>query len=229
MRQAGARAVIPLFPLGTVLVPGLVLPLHIFEPRYRQLLADLAQLPEQDRGFGVVAIREGREVGADGIRGLYDVGTLALVREVSPYPDGRSDLMSNGDARFRLVRLITDGAPYLRAEVEWLAEDDGDGDAAVLALAVSRRFDAYRAAVAGAGAVEAAQMLAIPDEARVLSYLVAAAMVLDIGDRQRLLEAGTTSERLRLELALLARETTMMRELPSLPAIDLARTPSGMN
>jgi Lon protease-like protein len=229
MRQAGARAVIPLFPLGTVLVPGLVLPLHIFEPRYRQLLADLAQLPEQDRGFGVVAIREGREVGADGIRGLYDVGTLALVRQVSPYPDGRSDLMSNGDARFRLVRLITDGAPYLRAEVEWLAEDDGDGDAAVLALAVSRRFDAYRAAVAGAGAVEAAQMLAIPDEARVLSYLVAAAMVLDIGDRQRLLEAGTTSERLRLELALLARETTMMRELPSLPAIDLARTPSGMN
>jgi Lon protease-like protein len=229
MRQAGARAVIPLFPLGTVLVPGLVLPLHIFEPRYRQLLADLAQLPEQDRGFGVVAIREGREVGADGIRGLYDVGTLALVREVSPYPDGRSDLMSNGDARFRLVRLITDGAPYLRAEVEWLAEDDGDGDAAVLALAVSRRFDAYRAAVAGAGAVEAAQMLAIPDEARVLSYLVAAAMVLDLGDRQRLLESGTTSERLRLELALLARETTMMRELPSLPAIDLARTPSGMN
>ena len=74
-RRGGDRAVIPLFPLGTVLVPGLVLPLHVFEPRYRRLLADLAAKPEHERGFGVVAIREGHEVGEGGARALHEVGT----------------------------------------------------------------------------------------------------------------------------------------------------------
>ncbi len=228
-RQVGARAVIPLFPLGTVLVPGLVLPLHIFEPRYRQLVADLGELPEDDQGFGVVAIREGREVGPDGVAALYDVGTMAMLREVDRYPDGRADIMTNGDARFRLLRLVEAGTPYFRGEVEWLGEDDGDGSAEVLSESVHRRFEVYRAAVAGAGAVEAAHMLMLPHDPRTLSYLVAAAMVLDLRDRQLLLEADTTADRLRIEIALLARETAMMRELPSLPAIDLARTPSGVN
>ena len=76
-RQAGDRSVIAVFPLGTVLVPGLVLPLHIFEPRYRTLIHDLLALPAPERGFGVVAIREGHEVGVDGARALADVGTRA--------------------------------------------------------------------------------------------------------------------------------------------------------
>ena len=227
----GARAVIPLFPLGTVLVPGLVLPLHIFEPRYRHLVRDLLTRPEDDRAFGVVAIREGREVGQDGVTAMFDVGTLAVVREIVPYVDGRFDLVTNGDARFRVVALAESDAPYVMAEVEWLAED-ADEDAAessVLAQGVTRRFDAYRAAVAAVGAVEAAHMLALPDDPRILSYLVAVAMVLDLADRQRLLEAATTADRLRLEVALLARETMLMSELPSLPAVDLARTASGLN
>jgi uncharacterized protein len=231
VRKVGDRAVIPLFPLGTVLVPGLVLPLHIFEPRYRRLLDDLAARPDDDRGFGVVAIREGREVGEQGVRALYEVGTLALVRDVTPLPDGRSDVIANGDARFRLHALVDRGTPYLCGEVEWLGEDDGGstGESEVLGHAVQRRFDAYRALLAAVGAVEAAQMLALPDDPQVLSYLVAVAMVLDLHDRQRLLEAATTTDRLRDELALLTRETTLVRELPSLPAVELARTPSGLN
>ena len=86
-RRVGERAVIPLFPLGTVLVPGLVLPLHIFEPRYRRLLADLAERPEADRGFGVVAIREGHEVGADGVRPCT---RSALSRCCAPSRRGRT-------------------------------------------------------------------------------------------------------------------------------------------
>ena len=137
--------------------------------------------------------------------------------------------MTNGDARFRVLRLVDEGTPYACAEVEWMAEDDGDVDAPLLARAVSERFDGYRAAVAGTGAVESAQMLGVSADPRLLSYLVAAAMVLDLRDRQRLLEEPTTTDRLRAEMALLARENVMMRELPSLPAIDLARTASGMN
>ena len=227
----GARAVIPLFPLGTVLVPGLVLPLHIFEPRYRHLVRDLLTRPEDDRAFGVVAIREGREVGEDGVTAMFDVGTLAVVREIVPYTDGRFDLVTNGDARFRVVALAESDAPYVMAEVEWLAEDadEDEAESSVLAQGVTRRFDAYRAAVAAVGAVEAATMLALPDDPRILSYLVAVAMVLDLTDRQLLLEAATTTDRLRIEVALLARETMLMSELPSLPAVDLARTASGLN
>jgi Lon protease-like protein len=228
-RQVGSREVIPLFPLGTVLVPGLVLPLHIFEPRYRALVSDLLARPEDERAFGVVAIREGREVGVDGATALHEVGTLAVLREVTPYPDGRSDLVTNGDARFRVLRLVDEGTPYHCAEVEWLGEYDGGPDTPLLAAEVVRRFDAYRDAVARAGAVEAAQMLALPDDPRVLSYLVAAAMVLDLRDRQDLLASPTTCERLKAELRLLARETVLMRELPSLPAVDLGRVASGVN
>lgn len=222
---------IPLFPLGTVLVPGLVLPLHVFEPRYRRLVADLQERPDDDRGFGVVAIREGHEVGETGVTALHEVGTLALLRSVAPYPDGRSDIVTNGDARFRLHRIVDTGTPYLTGEVEWLDEPDGGEPEAVAAAAhgVVRRFDEYRETVAGTGAVEAAQMLALPDDARSLSYLVAVAMVLDLRDRQQLLESRTTLERLRHETSLLGRETSLLRELPSLPAVDLARTPSGLN
>ena len=220
---------IALFPLGSVLVPGLVLPLHVFEPRYRRLVNDLLERPADQQSFGVVAIREGREVGVDGVTALHEVGTLAVLREVSAYPDGRSDVVTDGSARFRVLRLVDEGTPYHCAEVEWLAEDDGEADATLLAAEVVRRFDAYREAVARAGAVEAAQMLEMPPDPRVLSYLVAAAMVLDLRDRQFLLEAAATSERLRAELRLLARETVLMRELPSLPAVDLGRIASGVN
>ena len=221
----------PLFPLGTVLVPGLVLPLHVFEPRYRRLVHDLQQRSDGDRSFGVVAIREGREVGEHGVRALHDVGTLAVVREVRSYADGRFDLVTDGEARFRVRGIVDTGTPYLTAEVEWLAEDvEGhDVQAAGLADAVRRRFDAYRGAVSAARAVEAAQMADLPEDPRILSYLVAVAVVLDLADRQRLLEAPTTLDRLRLEVGLLRRETALLRELPSLPAVDLARTPSTLN
>jgi Lon protease-like protein len=214
-----------------VLVPGLVLPLHVFEPRYRRLVHDLLARPEHDRSFGVVAIREGWEVGEDAVTSTYDVGTLAVVRDISPGADGRYDLMTNGDARFRVVGPAGSDAPYPMAEVTWLAEDEpaDAAEAVLLATGVRRRFDGYRSAVAAAGAVEAAHMLELPDDPRILSYLVAAAMVLDLTDRQLLLEAATTTDRLRREVALLGRETMLVRQVPSLPAIDLARTPSGAN
>src|SRR5438445_6447902 len=93
---------LPLFPLSTVLFPGMRLPLHIFEERYRLLVADLAAAPEPRR-FGVIAIRQGREVGADGVTALHEVGCVAEVRQIMPHADGRFDLATVGTQRFRLL------------------------------------------------------------------------------------------------------------------------------
>ena len=80
---------LPLFPLGTVLFPGMLLPLHIFEVRYRQLVRDLLDGPGPQR-FGVRAIRKGRETGVDGICALHEIGRTATLRYVIEHDDGRS-------------------------------------------------------------------------------------------------------------------------------------------
>src|ERR1700710_943718 len=117
----------PLFPLGTFLVPGLVLPLHIFEPRYRQLVADLEDRPEDDREFGVIAIREGGEVGSGSLRALYDVGCAAQLQSVTTTEDGRSQILSTGVRRFKLLDLDIDAdTPYLTGLVDWLDEEAGE-------------------------------------------------------------------------------------------------------
>ncbi|HEU4913491.1 MAG TPA: LON peptidase substrate-binding domain-containing protein [Actinomycetes bacterium] len=212
---------IPLFPLGTVLFPGLLLPLHVFERRYRDLVRDLLTAPDEQRRFGVVAIREGREVGADGIRALYPVGCVARLRRVDPYDDGRFDIVSTGAQRFRLLSVDT-ALPYLRAEVDLL--DEAPGEAADAAAAgVRALFDVYRRAVGAQPAED------LPTEPDVLSYLVAATMVLDLPDRQILLEQPDTTLRLRQELRLLRRETALLGLLPSLPGVELTRVAASPN
>lgn len=227
---------IPLFPLGTVLFPGLVLPLHVFEERYRLMVRTLLERPETERRFGVIAIRQGREVGSDGVRALYPVGCTAILRRVDPLPDGRFEIVATGGQRFRLLDLDT-SLPYAQGEVVLLDERRGDTDA-VLAGSVGRMFARYRAALSGgglavlddageAGSSAGAEPADLPDDLpqdpRSLSYLVGAAMVLDLPDQQRLLEQPSVGDRLRAELALLRREAALLRALPSLPAVDLAR------
>jgi uncharacterized protein len=124
---------IPLFPLGTPLFPGVLLPLQVFEPRYRRLVRDLMALPEgADRSFGVVAIRQGWEVERVApAEALYDVGCTARVQAVRPQPDGGFRIVTVGGDRFRMVELlVTEDPPYLRAEVEWLAEEEATEEAA---------------------------------------------------------------------------------------------------
>jgi Lon protease-like protein len=211
---------LPLFPLGTVLLPGLLLPLHVFEDRYRALVRDLVDAPEEARGFGVVAIREGREVGDGGIRSLHPVGCLADLRQVEPHPDGRFDIVATGARRFRIDSVDATSQPYLQAEVEFLDEPDGEA-APVLAGTVAMLWGAYRQALTGTRPEDADEL---PDEPVVLSYLVAAATILDLRDKQRLLEEPDTTSRLRRELAILRREAIVLRLLPSLPAVELTRT-----
>lgn len=219
---------LPLFPLGLVLLPGLLLPLHVFEERYRVLVRELLALPEDERRFGVVAIRHGREVGADGVEALHEVGCVAELRRVEPYEDGRFDLVTTGGQRFRLTGL-DHSRPYLTGEVEWLPEQVGAPDeAALLDLAVRAAFADYVRALAEAGGDELA-VQELPGSSLVLSYLVAASVVVDLEDRQALLAEPDGVARLRSELALLRRESRLLRAFTAAPAPDLARAPVSPN
>ncbi|HZC60426.1 MAG TPA: LON peptidase substrate-binding domain-containing protein [Streptosporangiaceae bacterium] len=218
---------LPLFPLGTVLYPGLLLPLNIFEERYRELVRDLLDGPEPRR-FGVIAIRKGRETGVDGISALYQIGCTATVREVAEQDDGRYHLVTVGTQRFQLASL-DNSRPYLQGEVDLLEEEVGDEAAAGLAVdAVQRGFHGYVEALASRESVEVT-VPELPDEPLLLSYLVAASMILDLSVRQDLLAEPDAERRLGAERALLARETTMLRSLTAMPAPDLRNTPYSPN
>ncbi len=218
---------LPLFPLGTVLYPGLLLPLHIFEQRYRQLIRDLLDGPEP-RCFGVIAIRRGRETGVDGISSLHEIGCTATVRQIQEHDDGRFDLVTVGTQRFQLAGL-DHSKPYLQGEVELLAEDTGDEPAAgVAAQAVQGAFRGYLDALAGRGMTQLA-VPDLPEEPAALSYLVAASMIMDLPDKQALLAEPDALHRLIAERALLSRETMMLRSLTSTPAPDLRNSPYSSN
>jgi Lon protease-like protein len=218
---------LPLFPLGTVLFPGLLLPLHIFEERYRQLVRDLQDGPEPRR-FGVITIRQGRETGVDGIQALYEIGCTATLRQVKELQDGRYDIVTVGTDRFRLAGL-DDSKPYLQGQVDLLPEQTGEPAGAGQAARVVR--DAFRAYLSALGERGVTQVSApeLPDEPLTLSYLVAASMIIDLSDRQMLLAEPDALHRLAAERALLSRELTMLRTLTATPAPDLRNSPYSAN
>ncbi len=220
---------LPLFPLGTVLFPGLVLPLHIFEPRYRTLVADLVALPESGaRRFGVVAIRAGREVGADGVKALHAVGCTAELRQVQRHEDGRYDIVAVGGTRFT-VGVLHPAAPggYLSGDVTMLDERVG-ADASEAAVATAAAFARYQAALVQLRG-EPVVTGDLPNEPLLLSYLVAAAVVVPFNERQRFLETPDAAARLRLARATIARELAAIAVLPSLPATDITTAGWSLN
>jgi hypothetical protein len=210
---------LPLFPLGSILFPGMVLPLHVFEERYRQMVRDLLDRPEP-RELGVIAIRKGREVGTENLHELHEVGCVATLREVVPHPDGRFDVVAVGSRRFRLQR-VDQTLPYHQGEVEELADEVGTIEPEAV-HAVQAAFREYLNALADrAGAV--IHVADIPDEPVLLSYVVAAAMIIDVPERQGLLAAPDALSRLKAERQLLARERAMLHATTSRPAPDLSR------
>jgi Lon protease-like protein len=132
---------IPLFPLHTVLCPGIVLPLHIFEDRYRALTRHCL---DTGAPFGVVLIRDGREVGTDRTLELAGVGALVEIREAGRYPDGRYDLLAAATGRFAIDAVDPAREPYLVADVTPLDDEVGDeARAERLAASAIRRFVRY--------------------------------------------------------------------------------------
>jgi|SRR5680860_30703 len=212
-----------MFPLNTVLFPGVTMPLHVFEDRYRALVHHLLAIPDKSaRVFGIVAIREGYEVGSHGTQSVHRVGCLAQMTSVEPHADGRFDIEVVGRQRLQLHAMDTSG-PYLSGTVEVL--DDGkEGEAAAREAATSRKtFAAYREQLSqlrGADVLDGA----LPDDPAYLSYSLAAACLLTLRERQSLLEVDTAQERLILLSLSLREEMRAMRAIPSLPATEVARS-----
>ncbi|MFD9906435.1 LON peptidase substrate-binding domain-containing protein [Streptomyces sp. NPDC059063] len=241
---------LPLFPLNSVLFPGLVLPLNVFEERYRAMMRELLKTPEDEqRRFAVVAIRDGQEVapsspglpdqttqpeqgpgagfGDDPVKAFHTVGCVADAATIREREDGGFEVLATGTTRVRLLSVDASG-PFLTAELEELGEEPGD-EAGALAEGVLRAFRSYQKRLAGARERSLSTGAELPDDPSVVSYLVAAAAVLDTPTKQRLLEATDTASRLRDELTLLRTETAIIRNLPSLPATELTRGATSLN
>lgn len=200
---------LPLFPLHTVLFPGRPLPLHVFEPRYRQLLADCLA---GDRRFGVVAIRAGAEVGD--VADVFDIGTVTAITGVDTLEDGRSNITTRGVERFRIDALIGDG-PYLRGRVEPLADGLPDEDDREAAAHLRRLLLPYLA-VLGAPDELLARVPHSPDK---LCWLAASALQVELPEQQRLLELDRCSDRLAATLDLLRRESRLTRHFGSVGSL----------
>ncbi len=214
---------IPLFPLNTILVPGLVLPLHIFEPRYRYMVQELLEIPnEEEREFGIVAVRDGHDVSASGIDALHPVGTSTIIRKVTPREDGRYDIVTTGSRRFHIKSLDTN-SPLLRAEVEWLPEPETPASEEITLLTTKalHEFSAYRAALSGQFDRNVSMFEELPTDPTVVSYLLTVAILLPTAERQELLGAQSSQSRLELIRAFLRRETALIKHFGALPAVDL--------
>ena len=211
---ARSMVLLPLFPLGTVLLPGAALPLQIFEPRYVALLEDLAHQPAEPRAFGIVAIRQGHEVGAGAATELHDVGCEAVIEGPVVGIRPPFHLVARGGRRFRLDGVdATAGPPYLVGEVTWLDEAppaaEGDLDH------LEAQLRAAHAAYARALGAEPALIPAAP--VGELAYRVVERSALTLADRQEVLAAPCAADRLRTTLRILRTETALLTQLRAVP------------
>ena len=180
---------LPLFPLNTVLFPGALVPLHIFEPRYRQLLADLTQAEPASRGFGLLPAGIASELPDPGT-----IGCEARLRGVQPLFGGRANIVVSGERRFEFLSEVSSPAPYHEGLVLWI--DD------VPEIQVPSAAELERLRVLGERYVQAQLALQdraldvdLPREAGRLSFAIAAYLEWDVHALQRFLEIRSVSER----------------------------------
>ena len=192
--------------MNVVLFPHMPLPLHIFESRYRRMIADCL---EEGHSFGVVAIREGSEtVPAT----PYDVGTLAKIVRIDRLDDGSMNMLVMGASRFEITQTSTD-RPYLRGQIRIIPEAGDDLDATArltetTAIAFQQYSNLLRELV-GQKPDDAEP----PMEPELLSYLIAAALNLQVPEKQSLLAERRTDSRLHLELRMLRKEILLLKQM----------------
>lgn len=190
---------LPLFPLGLVLFPGVPVPLHLFEPRYRQMLADVRR---SDSRVGIICAIAGvaeRDLPAG------RAGCVAEITDVEMMPDGRANIIVLGRERFSLERVVTDTAPYLTADVSPLSDAPAPSPVrlAVLADDVATHFRRVVTAVRTLNNDASSPMPVLPDLPSQLAWSVASMIDVDLEQRQRLLAERSPEVRLERMNALL--------------------------
>ena len=200
---------LPIFPLRTVLLPGAFLPLHIFEPRYLQMVRECSA---SRAPFGVSLIARGEEVGGPALP--HFVGTSARITLLERRPDGTLNLLSVGERRFRIDSLVVESVtPYLVGEVHWLPEGSAEPPRyAELEAAVRELFVGYATLVRQLAPDWEPPVIPGDLSPSELSYRVAAVLPVEHGRLQDLLEAPTAASRLRRERELLQTETRTLRQ-----------------
>jgi len=200
-------ATLRLFPLNTVLVPGVALRLHIFEDRYKQMIGECI---DQTAPFGVLLDRNGTETGDE--LDPVDVGTTAEIREVTRLPQGRLFIVTRGVRRFKTLSMV-DKEPFLVGHVRYLDEPSGPTDAAqALRETAVERFKQYLQALLSISGQQL-ERVQLPDDVVAASYLIADALQVDTQAKQRLLESESATDRLRDELKILHDETQRIRAM----------------
>jgi len=197
-----------LFPLNAVLFPGAVLNLHVFEPRYKQMISECL---EGGEAFGVCLIREGDEAGDPDVM-PHEVGTTAEIGDVTPLENGRYYISTVGRRRFRVERVV-ERDPFLTVEVSYLGED-GPGDHDAMEGLVHEIRDVFRDYLRLL--VEFSGMHAdieLPDDPIDASFLIGDALQVADSMKQRLLELSSTEQRLTVELGFLRRLLPQLRSL----------------
>jgi Lon protease-like protein len=203
------EASFPLIPLNAVLFPGATLPLHIFEKRYRVLVN---QCLDRDAPFGVVMIREGREVGGPAVP--CSVGTTARIVDVVSLVDGRMNITVVGIRRFRILDYA-EGGVYPVALVEYLEDPPEESALAQRCVAPAReRFSQYLDRARGSGRPPVPTAAALPKDPVLLSYTIARGLSTDLRVKQQLLECATAGERLTREIELLEGAERGLRPRP---------------
>ncbi len=199
---------LPLFPLPVVLFPGVPLPLHIFEPRYREMLSDIRL---GNNFFGVSYFDSGNS--EKEIPAIGSVGCVAEVSEEQSLPDGRANILTVGVVRYRIEEYVDNASPYLSVRVSFFEDQEEDDEA--LADRTREVADTFTRIARAVRALND-ERTTLPDisdtEPQRLSFLVAAAMEIDVEVKQELLELRSTGERLRRLRDLLVRAVTGYEE-----------------
>jgi Lon protease-like protein len=209
---------IPLFPLDVVLFPGMTLPLHIFEPQYREMTK---QCLDCNTPFGVILAHDARQPGSPT---PARVGTFARILDYSRLPDGRYNLLTKGAQRFEVVEFV-DSPSYLQAKVRALHDIEEPGDLRELTSAATEALQAYLRIVFAQVGSEDFQ-IEIPDDPSELSYLIGMCLTCEDCEKQEILEMRSLSQRLargadvlQSEAAALSSEGALEDTEPS-PRID---------
>ena len=192
---------IPIFPLNVVLFPGMALPLHIFEPRYRLMIK---RCLAGDHKFGVALIVAGEEGQSDTVPAL--VGTVTEITESLPFPDGRMNIQTMGRRRFRILALREEDE-YLVGTVEWLDDVAGEISTPALAAKVGQSLRRYLELLTGNAQVRGLDVteVSVPLDPEMLSMAVGMLLQLPNEQKQELLEMTSTAARLSYEYNLLRR------------------------